>query len=104
MQDLSHNQASNEANKADPLCEQIGSLKGVSDMLNLGALLVSSAPLEKFPKDMPLLVYHGDEDKICSPIASKEFVDGCQAKDKTHHLFKVSLQDQSLARKKKRAD
>ncbi|KAK1924261.1 Alpha/Beta hydrolase protein [Papiliotrema laurentii] len=85
---LSHNTAANEANKKDPLCEQVGSLRGVADMINLGGLLISSGPLEKFPQDMPLLVYHGEEDKICSPEAAKEFVDKCNAKDKTIHLFK----------------
>lgn len=90
LQDLSHNQTSNEANKKDPLCEQVGSLRGVADMLNLGALLLSAAPLEKFPKNMPLLVYHGEEDKICSPIASQDFVNGCQSTDKTCHIFPVS--------------
>lgn len=89
-QHLSHNTAANEANKKDPLCEQVGSLRGVADMINLGGLLISSGPLEKFPQDMPLLVYHGEEDKICSPEAAKEFVDKCKAKDKTIHLFKVS--------------
>lgn len=58
-------------------------------MLKLGSLLVSSGPLEKFPADIPLLVYHGGEDGICSPIASKEFVDKCNAKDKTYHEVKV---------------
>lgn len=89
-QDLSHNTESNEKNKNDPLCEQLGSLRGVADMLNLGALLVSAAPLEKFPKDMPLLVYHGEDDNICSVHASREFVHRCRAEDKTHHAFKVS--------------
>lgn len=89
-QELSHNKERNEANKKDPLCEQVGSLKGVSDMLTLGAQLVTADPLAKFPKDLPLIIYHGGDDKICSPIASKEFVDGCQAKDKTHHIFPVS--------------
>jgi len=89
-QDLSHNKESNEANRNDPLCEQVGSLRGVADMINLGALLVSAGPLEKFPRDMPLLVYHGDEDPICSVAASQEFVEKCGTEDKTHHAFKVS--------------
>ena len=90
MQDLSHNDESNQANKNDPLCEQVGSLRGVADMINNGALLLSAAPLEKFPRDLPLLVYHGDEDRICSVVASRGFVEKCSANDKTHHAFKVS--------------
>lgn len=98
IQDLSHNTERNEANKSDPLCEQVGSLRGVADMLNLGALLVSAAPLEKFPKDTPLLVYHGDEDNICSVDASREFVEKCGARDKTHYAVKVSC-DETIGNK-----
>jgi alpha-beta hydrolase superfamily lysophospholipase len=64
-------------------------LRGVADMINLGALLVSAAPLEKFPKNTPLLVYHGDEDAICSFEAAKEFVEKCGARDKTLYPVKV---------------
>ena len=97
-EDLSHNTESNEKNKVDPLCEQVGSLRGVADMLNYGALLLSSESMNKFPKDLPFLLYHGEDDPICSYAASKQFVDGCAATDKTLHPFKVSLLCHSFPR------
>lgn len=87
-EDLSYNEESNKKVETDPLCEPVGSLRGISDMLSLGALLVTSAPMAKFPKALPLLVYHGEDDPICSFEAAKEFHDGCAAQDKTFYAVK----------------
>ncbi|WRT66413.1 uncharacterized protein IL334_003369 [Kwoniella shivajii] len=79
---LSHNDSTNQECKSDPFCEQLGSLRGVADMLNGGASLDSSAGWNSWPKELPLLLYHGGEDNICSPEAAKRFGENVQANDK----------------------
>ncbi|KAK4685534.1 acylglycerol lipase, partial [Tremellales sp. Uapishka_1] len=85
--DLSHNAASNEKAKADPFCEQVGSLKGVADMINGGISLDSPSAYQAWPQDLPLLMYHGEEDPICSSAATKRFHEGVVAKDKSVRIF-----------------
>lgn len=88
--DLSHNEESNERNKADPLCEQVGSLRGVADMLNGGKELDSRQVWDRWDVRLPLLVYHGEEDGICDPAASRRFLEGVKAERKGYELVKVS--------------
>jgi acylglycerol lipase len=86
---LSHNKESNEANRSDPFCEQVGSLRGIADMLNGGISLDTPAAWEAWPKDLPLLAYHGEEDPICDVKAVERFMEKVVAKDKTFELIKV---------------
>lgn len=65
-------------------------MRGVSDMLTYGPDLLTPATSGAFPSSLPLLVYHGEEDPICSVHASREFVEKVNAGDKKHHAFKVS--------------
>ncbi|EIW68061.1 hypothetical protein TREMEDRAFT_16698, partial [Tremella mesenterica DSM 1558] len=83
---FSHNPESNERAQLDPFCEQIGSTRGMADMINGGALLDRSEAWEAWPKEMPLLVYHGGEDGICDVEAARRFERGVKAADKTLYV------------------
>nr|XP_019011139.1 esterase/lipase [Kwoniella pini CBS 10737]OCF49920.1 esterase/lipase [Kwoniella pini CBS 10737] len=85
---LSHNQETNDRCKADPFCEQSGSLRGVADMLNGGITLDNSIAWNAWPVDLPLLIYHGEEDMICLPDAAKRFGENAAAKDKKVEIIK----------------
>ncbi|WWD17260.1 hypothetical protein CI109_101698 [Kwoniella shandongensis] len=79
---LTHDENVCKATAADPFCEQVGSLRGVADMLNGGASLDSPAGWEAWPEDLPLLLYHGGADNICDPNATVRFGEKVRAKDK----------------------
>ncbi|OWZ71641.1 hypothetical protein AYX14_02919 [Cryptococcus neoformans] len=84
---LSHDAGPNESAKSDPFCEQVGSLRGVADMLNGGEWLDSQDAWDRWPAALPLLCYHGGEDNICDVRATKRFVEGVKAGDKTIKVF-----------------
>ncbi|WVF71485.1 hypothetical protein IAT40_006291 [Kwoniella sp. CBS 6097] len=84
---LSHNPATNDECKSDPFCEQSGSLRGVADMLNGGASLDSQSTWNAWPRDLPLLVYHGGEDNICDPATARRFGENAAADDKTVEII-----------------
>ncbi|GAA5822343.1 hypothetical protein JCM11251_006308 [Rhodosporidiobolus azoricus] len=58
----------------DPLCKQQGTFRGVADMLLGGDSLVTTS-YKHWPASLPLLIVHGDADKVTDPAASKEFVE-----------------------------
>jgi acylglycerol lipase len=64
-EDLSHDAESNSAYLADPLIKQSGSLKGLSDMLSQGELLLRTQH-RNWPRDLPVLLVHGTDDKVTS--------------------------------------
>ncbi|BGP41667.1 hypothetical protein JCM10449v2_005658 [Rhodotorula kratochvilovae] len=74
----------------DPLCKQVGTFRGVADML-LGGENIISRDYKRFPKELPLLVVHGDADKVTDCDASREFVDKVKsevgARDATFKSF-----------------
>lgn len=70
--DLSHDQAVNEAYTKDPYVKFVGSLKGISDMLDGGENLLHKDYIH-WPKALPLLLVHGTEDKVTSFKASEQF-------------------------------
>ncbi|KAJ3314588.1 hypothetical protein HDV04_006147 [Boothiomyces sp. JEL0838] len=76
----------NEVKKyvADPLVHPLASVALLNDILGMGTNLDT-----KWYKDftLPLLVTHGSEDKITCPVGSKQFVENCASKDKTHRQF-----------------
>ncbi|PIL33649.1 hypothetical protein GSI_04272 [Ganoderma sinense ZZ0214-1] len=86
IEDLSHDPVANEANANDELIIQKGSLKGIHDMLTGGEHLLAS-DYKHWPRNLPLLVVHGDADKITSFTASKELFDKVEAADKTFTPF-----------------
>lgn len=98
MQDVCRDPVIQKAYAEDPLCVQVGSFRGISDML-LGVRfvqLVSSQPTKvthalsrlcsqgealmktgwkSWPKDLPLLIVHGEADKVrlsCSASLANE--------------------------------
>ncbi|KAK8864442.1 hypothetical protein IAR55_001691 [Kwoniella newhampshirensis] len=79
---LTHDETIYKAVVDDPFCEQVGSLRGVADMLNGGASLDSPAGWDAWPEDLPLLLYHGGEDNICDLKATVRFGEKVKAKDK----------------------
>ena len=70
--------------------EQVGTSRGLSDMLNYGAALDSPAGWDAWPENLPLLVYGGEEDAVCDTKVGKRFVVNVKAKDKTFRAFEVS--------------
>ncbi|KAM5537986.1 hypothetical protein V8D89_008462 [Ganoderma adspersum] len=86
IEDLSHDPVANEANANDELIIQKGSLKGIHDMLTGGEHLLAN-DYKHWPRNLPLLVVHGDADKITSFTAAKELFDKVEAADKTFTPF-----------------
>lgn len=83
---LSHDAEFNKTYLADPLIKPFGSLRGLSDMLSQGQLLLRTYQKD-WPHDLPLLLIHGTEDKVTSHHASQSFHDKVQAKSKKIVLF-----------------
>lgn len=59
-------------------------------MLNGGMALDTQAAWDSWPKELPLLVWHGDADPICDPAAAKRFGENAAAKDKQVEMIPVS--------------
>ncbi|KAG2358101.1 Alpha/Beta hydrolase protein [Suillus spraguei] len=85
-QDLSHDQTVGEECAKDPLIKQIGSLRGVSDMLDGGEHLLHT-DYARWPTDIPVLFIHGSDDKVTSPKASELFHQRVPAKDKRISIY-----------------
>ncbi|KAG1758353.1 alpha beta-hydrolase [Suillus occidentalis] len=85
-QDLSHDKAVGEEYAKDPMVKQIGSLRGVSDMLDGGEHLLHT-DYTRWPTDLPVLFIHGSDDKVTSVKASELFHQRVPAKDKTISIF-----------------
>jgi len=83
---LTHDSAVNEAYAKDPLIKQIGSLRGVSDMLSGGERLLKT-DYQNWPPALPLLLLHGTADKVTSHIASQAFYEKVPATDKEFTLY-----------------
>lgn len=86
---LSHNKEANDACRVDPFCEQVGSLRGLDDLINGGGTLDSPAAWNAWPKDLPLLMYHGGDDPVCDPKVTERFYQNVKAEDKKFELLKV---------------
>ncbi|KAI9069020.1 lysophospholipase [Trametes sanguinea] len=78
--------------EADPLVMQKGSLKCLSDMLNAGEGLYKH-DYQNWPKDLPVIFFHGDADKVTSYEASRQFFDKLQAKDKQFETIKDAFHE-----------
>ncbi|GBE80781.1 Putative monoglyceride [Sparassis crispa] len=83
---LSHDPVVNEAAANDPLLKQRGTLRGLADMLNLGEQLLWN-DYKRWPKQIPLLILHGTDDKIASCKAVEEFYGKLDAEDKKISLY-----------------
>ncbi|GAA5856122.1 hypothetical protein JCM8547_002990 [Rhodosporidiobolus lusitaniae] len=73
-EDCTRDPAIQKAYAQDPLCVQVGTFRGVADML-LGGLSLLSTDYTHWPSSLPLLIVHGDADKVTDCEASREFVD-----------------------------
>lgn len=80
----------NESNRLDPMCEQRGSVLGVSDMLQGGMGLDTAETWKRWPKGLGLMMYHGSADGICDPEATKRFFAGVDAPHKRLDIIEVS--------------
>ena len=60
-------------------------------MINMGEGLLAQSTYSNWPKDLPLLMYHAEQDKVTDPRASKEFYDKVDITDKHYQEFKVGL-------------
>ena len=60
-------------------------------MLNGGEWLDSQDAWDRWPPALPLLCYHGGEDNICDVRATKRFVQGVKAGDKSIKVFEVGV-------------
>ncbi|KAI4527615.1 alpha/beta-hydrolase [Schizophyllum commune Loenen D] len=84
---LSHDAEANAAVLQDPLIHPTGTLKGVGEMLAEGDNLLSHHH-KSWPKDLPVLIYHGSDDPVTSPKLSHRFLDLLPAEvDKTYVPF-----------------
>ncbi|KAH8110046.1 lysophospholipase [Phellopilus nigrolimitatus] len=90
--DLSRDPESNEAYLNDPLIEQKGTLRGISDMLNRGEELLNTH-YKDWHESLPLFIAHGTDDKVTSHAASKLFYDAVSAKDKQISLYPGGLHE-----------
>jgi len=85
-EDLSRDPEVGKLVTQDPLVKQVGSLRGLSDMLKGGEDLIAES-YKNWPKTLPLLMIHGTCDLVTSPNASKTFHDKVVAVDKTLSLY-----------------
>ncbi|KZV85843.1 alpha/beta-hydrolase [Exidia glandulosa HHB12029] len=80
--DLCQDKQVSETFANDPLIIHKASLKGLKDMLNRADNLLGSY-YQNWPVDLPILIVHGDNDKVASFDASKKLHDKLTANDKT---------------------
>ena len=76
----------------DPLTDGHVYLKCLPGPLLGGAKIVDE-DYKNWPEDMPLLILHGDADKVTSSKASEEVVEKTKAKDKEYKAFKGLLHE-----------
>ncbi|KAJ7076213.1 lysophospholipase [Mycena belliarum] len=79
--DLSRNPVTNAQYLTDPLIHTPGSLRGILDMLGMGARLLSTTYVN-WPKDLPVLFLHGTADLITSYESTKALFNKLPANDK----------------------
>jgi len=78
--DLNRNPERNKV-LGDPLIKQVGTVAGLTDMFDGGKKLLDE-DYAHFPQSLPLLILHGDADKVTSHDASKAFVEKANVDDK----------------------
>lgn len=64
---------------------------GVADMLQGGISLDTPQTWARWPKGLPMMLYHGSADGICDVEASKRFFNGVEATHKRLEIIEVSL-------------
>ncbi|KAK6520690.1 hypothetical protein TWF506_000939 [Arthrobotrys conoides] len=71
----------------DKLCHDTGTLAGLAGMLERGARLLEAEYVKKFDKKKPVIVLHGNADKVTDFNASKQFFALLEAEDKEFKEF-----------------
>lgn len=79
--DRTHDEEVQKAIEEDVLASKTGTLRGVSDMLYNGPLLLSNN-YKYYQANIPLLIAHGDADNLNSFEASSQFIDKVMARSK----------------------
>ncbi|GAA5930885.1 hypothetical protein JCM10213_003935 [Rhodosporidiobolus nylandii] len=79
-EDCTRDPVAAETYAKDPLCKQVGTFRGVADMLLGGESLMSSG-YRNWPKGLPLLIVHGTGDKVTCHHSSEEFVEKVKGKE-----------------------
>ncbi|KAI0648757.1 lysophospholipase [Trametes meyenii] len=69
----------------DPLIIQKGTLRGLSDMLNVGEQMWKS-DYKNWPRHLPVMFVHGNEDRVTSFQAAHDFYENIQADDKQFNI------------------
>ncbi|KAK0549612.1 hypothetical protein OC845_003052 [Tilletia horrida] len=82
-EDISRDPAVVEDNRQDKYCDNNVFLKAIQGPL-VGGLTIINKDYKSYPEDVPVLVTHGEADKITKPLGSKEFIERVQAKDKEY--------------------
>jgi acylglycerol lipase len=77
----------------DPLVHPYITVSFAALMLDLGEDVLKSAPTLKIPS---LLLAHGDNDKITSYSASKEFMSKVELKDKTFQPYSNGYHESNI--------
>ncbi|RDX40014.1 lysophospholipase [Lentinus brumalis] len=83
---LSHDPVRNEANASDPRIIHKGSLRIMNDMLTGGEELLWN-DYRRWPRSLPLVILHGNSDRVTSFRASEEFFGTVNASDKEFKPF-----------------
>jgi len=84
--DLCRDPAVIEAFEKDPLIGSFSTIRAVSDMLEEGKALAEKN-YTKWPAELPVLILHGDDDKVTSHIASEKFHRSLKANDKHYSVY-----------------
>ncbi|EIN06778.1 lysophospholipase [Punctularia strigosozonata HHB-11173 SS5] len=84
--DLTHDPVVNDSYSTDPLVYEKGTLRQLRDMLNHGEQLLWN-DYKDWPKDLPVLLIHGTEDKVTSCKSTEEFFQNLPAQDKKLSLY-----------------
>ncbi|OAX40215.1 alpha/beta-hydrolase [Rhizopogon vinicolor AM-OR11-026] len=85
-QDISHDEAVGVAYMKDPMVKPVGSLRGISDMLDGGEHLLRTE-YTRWPTDLPVLLVHGSDDKVTSAKASELLHQRLPAKDRKISIY-----------------
>ncbi|KAI0353770.1 lysophospholipase [Trametes cingulata] len=72
--------------KTDPYALEKGSFKGLADMLNVGSKIWHT-DYKYWPRQLPILLVHGTEDKITCFASAQSFIEKIDAEDKQFLAF-----------------
>ncbi|KAH9913544.1 lysophospholipase [Fomitopsis serialis] len=86
LEHLSHDPAVYNPSEVDNFWRSHGTARGVVDMLNMGERLLYDS-YKNWPQKLPVLIFHGTQDKVTSHKASEELYGKLDAEDKKLSLY-----------------